>query len=107
VDGRGSRNKGAKWERLVALWLSSVWPAAHRTRTPGYQSDRGDIGGTPYVIECKDVGKIDLGGFWRQTLEAAERCHGTPVLIIKRKGHPDPDDAYVVMDGRTWLEGQT
>jgi len=107
MNGKGSRDKGARWERDVQAFMAEQWPAAHRTRTPGYQADRGDIGGTPYVVECKDQAVVKLPEWWRQTLEAAERSDGTPLLIVKRKGFTNVADAFFITDGATFMDGQS
>jgi len=104
VNGAGSRNKGAAFERLVmGAFRSAGWPAAHRTRTPGAAADMGDIGGLPIVVECKDRRDTSLGAWLAQAELAGERANLPAVVIHKRMGTLEPGRQYVTLSLSTFL----
>jgi len=99
MSGAMSRRKGASFEVAIVNWLHAHgWPAAHRTRTPGAEADRGDIGGLPIVIEAKNTVRCDLAGWWTQATAAGIRTGQVPVIVHKRHGCTDPGKQWVTMD---------
>jgi len=95
--GAGSRQKGSRWERDVVAYLHGrCWPAAHRTRTPGFEADRGDVGGLPLVIECKNVERWSVQEWMRQAEEAGMRAGLPWCVVAKRPGLPVDEAAVIV-----------
>jgi hypothetical protein len=89
--GRGSRVKGASYERSVANTLKSVWPGAKRgigqTRNAG---EVPDVSGTPWWIEAKFHKRVNIRKAHEQAIGARNvhrELHGTPympVLVVSR-----------------------
>ena len=92
-SGRGSRNKGRRWEGQVCRFLHTVWPRARVTPVgvPGPDLvDTGDV-----AVECKSADTIRLPEWCRQ---AEDQAASRPwLLVVKRKGYPEVDDAYAVL----------
>lgn len=109
-----SRNKGARHERAVAGWLrENGYPNAHR-RERGTRStkDMGDIGGVPFVVECKDeTGTAGLKGFYTNLLRYIDQLEaemeveskGLGLVVVKRPGRSDVGDCIVAMPADVWL----
>ena len=98
-----SREKGTRWENLVAGYLREHgFPEVFRMATAG-DHDAGDLGGIPAVAwECRDRAKIELA---KNVDDANSRAphKGSPfgVAVMKRKGRK-AKDAYVVCDLETF-----
>lgn len=100
-----SHAKGARWESDVVNTLRRTgYPQAHRTRTPGYEADRGDIGGLPCVIECKNQKAWRVHDWIAQAEEAGERCGQPWAVVAKRPGTTDPMRAIVMIELEHFLE---
>lgn len=78
-------------------------------RAPSGGKDRGDItgvflgNGDRVVIECKDVARTDLSGWWSEAQTEAAN-DGAPVAVVahKRRGKGQPEDQWVTMDMNTF-----
>lgn len=100
-----SRAKGARDEAALCAWLQPIFPAAHRTRTPGHQADRGDIGGIPgWTVEAKNAKAWRMAEWWAQTCEAAARNESRPLLTVKRPGTTDQGERLAVVRLSDWAE---
>lgn len=100
-----SRRKGTAWESaIVATLREQGWPHAERRSLNGAK-DRGDVAGIPgVVIEAKNARAMPLALWLDEThREAVNDGASVGVCWIKRRGHLDPLDGYVLMDGRTLL----
>ena len=108
MSGRASRDKGSRWEREVVRLLRSLgWASAER-RQPGAPEDRGDVIGIPWLIEAKDHASLDLAGWITQAETARARTgHQLAIVIAKRRGHPQADDAYAIVQAGPLLEWLT
>ena len=98
--GKAERRKGHNWERLVAAWLTRQGIVARRSGDTG-QSEGDLITSLPVTFECKNM---------RNQTEAIRRGLGQltdsyypGVVIVKRRGKPDPADALAVMTLRDWV----
>ena len=104
--GKGSRDKGARFERTIARelreWLGEDWQVQ---RVPGYRQ-RGEVGQAgdlavsgpfrfPFCVEVKHYagwstdqlftpGAAMLRDFWSQTVEQAEAVDLLPLLLVRR-----------------------
>lgn len=99
VTGAHSRNKGARFETAVTNWLRAVGVVHAERRAPGQPADWGDINGLPgVIIECKNVDSMSLGAWLDQANAARARtCADVAVVVHKRRGKPDVDDAFFTM----------
>tara|TARA_R100000664_G_scaffold794_2_gene2334 strand:+ start:535 stop:1035 length:501 start_codon:yes stop_codon:yes gene_type:complete len=110
VRGRGSRNKGANFERQVARllrkWLGDDWEVK-RNPTDRQNGKAGagefEIVGPytfPFAIECKAHESFDysqlfrvpatgpFSGFWEQASKQAQSADKMPMLILKKNNGP-------------------
>lgn len=113
-QGRGARNKGARFEREVASLFSKYWKAeANRVafsgalhRGQGFEA--GDVtldytSGFPFVIECKNhetwnfqdiyLNNKSFTIFWQQVAVDAKRVNKDPLLIFSK----NYADNYVII----------
>jgi len=102
--------KGSQWERDVAKYLAEHgFPYAERRYGAGNTMDKGDINGLPgLVIECKNVGKLDLPGWLGEAeRERANAKADYGIVVAKRRGK-GAEHGYVVMTladfARLWKE---
>ena len=100
-----SARKGRRAEIAVAEYLRTVgFDHAEPTRRSGWADDRGDIDGIPgVVIEVKDQQRHCLPE-WLRELQAEVENAGAAcgVLVVKRKGYPNPADWYWINTGTEW-----
>ena len=110
-----ARDKGTAAETAVVRHLRNHgFTQAERAPLWGAH-DRGDIYGIPgWVLQVKNQQRLDIPGWWRDTLtqaENADRAHPEvvngygphhPLLIAKRKGHPNPCAWYAITDLSTF-----
>jgi hypothetical protein len=110
-----SRQLGTGFESELVKGFRSVGIDAERIRQAG-RLDQGDVVvkdlGHIYVIEAKNVARIDLPGFIGQSLVEARNYakprglsveQVTPLAIIKRRGKGWLD-SYVVTDLRSYFD---
>jgi hypothetical protein len=99
--GRRSRNKGASFERLIAIELREVFGPQVR-RGLGQARNAGevpDIDGTPYWCECKHQHRPNIA---RAMLQAVRDSRGRkPPLVISRA---DNEPVFVTMGLGTFIQ---
>lgn len=98
-----AKKAGGAFERLVADYLNEhVSPWIDRRVKRG-AADRGDIGGLSahgqkVVVECKDVSRLNLGGWVAEAdVERGNDDALAGLVAFKRRGTTDPGDQYVAM----------
>ena len=90
MGGKTSRDKGARFERFLALVFKAMFPDAHR----GQQSHNPrhcDIEGTPFRIEAKHWKKLTYQNVRDAAAQAEENGQRfnddrVPIAITKRDG---------------------
>ncbi len=105
-----ARKAGTAFESAHAKWLAERLDDDRiERRAKTGSKDRGDIGGVRLIgggrvgIECKDVAKLDLGGWIREA--ETERGNDDAVIgvvVHKRVGKGHPADQYVTMTAETF-----
>ena len=79
---KSQREKGAQFERDVARTLTDELGTAVK-RNLGQARDSGDdITVGPFRIECKRRASLSVYSF----IEQAEKCDGTPVVVMRGDG---------------------
>ena len=98
MGGKASRDKGARYERKVATYLTSRGiPAARRLeqwRGGGDDLDL-DLDGAWLSVECKDVAATSVGAWLDQAVTSAG--YRLPVLVHHRRGNSDPADDFATL----------
>lgn len=98
--------KGTAAETAVVKALrDGGWPSAERRALSG-ALDKGDVSGVPAVcIEVKDCKQLTFGTWLKEAqVETANAGADVGFVWAKRRGHLDPQDWFVVMDGRTVMK---
>lgn len=86
--GKRSRNKGAEFERAVAIALRGIWPNAKRGVGQSQTGNNGaDVEGTPFWVECKTGKFFTLKGAIAQ---GEKETDGRPVIVVSRRPHMTP-----------------
>lgn len=105
--------KGSKFETDVMKWFREKKILAERLVKAGAK-DEGDlvviIAGIHYVLELKNVKKMDLPKFWEEAqieaanYAAARKLDAIPpsYVIVKRRYH-GIEKAWVIQDLAQWL----
>lgn len=102
MPGVAPRRKGATFEALIAAHLREYYPEAERHLIG---SGRGDIGGLPLVIECKNCATFTPSAWFTQLSAAMLRAGASMgVVIHKRRGKRDPGLQFVTMDLNTFID---
>ncbi len=100
-----SKAKGTAFETEIVRTLQSKWwPHASRRALTG-ALDTGDINVHPeVVIEAKDHGTLKFSQ-WLAEAEKERVNAGASIGVVwaKRRGKASASDAYVVMDGDTFM----
>lgn len=103
-SNRSARQAGTKFERDIANHLAAGFDDDRIDRRVKMGSaDRGDIAGFRFsgrriVVECKDVSKMNLGGWVNEAeVERGNDDADVGMVIHKRRGHGQPGDQYVTM----------
>jgi len=100
-----SRAAGTRWETAIVGWLRVNGRPHVERRAMNGNHDRGDITGIPgLVIEAKNARRVELAQWVDEAL--AERVNADAdlaVVWVKRRGKTSPGDAFVVMDGDTFM----
>lgn len=109
---QSARAAGTRFERMVVdcvAWVLKDDRIDRRVKTGN--KDKGDIfglrsfAGERIVVECKDVARLNLGGWMEEAVaEAGNDDAPIAVVIHKRRGHGDPLDQYVTMRVRDFLK---
>lgn len=103
-----SREKqiGTAWAQKIAEYLAATgFPYAERRVQYGV-NDKGDLTGIPdVVIEAKREQRTDLSG-WLREAHAERENAGARIAAVWawRRGKGSPADAYVLMDGATFVQ---
>lgn len=98
--------KGTAAETAVVNCLRRFgWPHAERRALSG-ALDKGDVSGVPAVcIEVKDCKTLTFGPWLKEAqVETANANAEVGFVWAKRRGHLDPADWFVVMDGATAMK---
>lgn len=105
--------KGAQFETDVMRWLRAAGALCDRLVRAG-KNDEGDlsvvIAGKMYILELKNVQKIDLPQFWREAEVEAEnyaKARGLAEVplhyIILKRRNAGIEKAWVIQDLQQWL----
>lgn len=102
-----SKQKGTAFETLVLAAFRRHYPTAERRAMQG-ALDKGDLllpGENRFIVECKNVKVVDLPG-WTREAKAEAANAGVPygVVLHKRRGSAKPDEQWVTVELRTFLE---
>lgn len=105
-----AKKAGSRFERLVADYLAKHVAEHIDRRVKTGSKDRGDISGLRacwshvdqttdrVVVECKDVARLDLGGWVNEAdIERGNDDALVGIVVHKRRGTADPGDQYVTM----------
>jgi Holliday junction resolvase len=106
--------KGSQFETDVMRFLRSVGLLAERLTKAG-SKDEGDIvcvvAGNTYILELKNVKKLDLSKFWSEAeVEALNYAKARGIgevplhyVIVKRR-NSGIENAWVIQDLKQWLK---
>lgn len=102
-----ARAAGTRFESSITAYLrKALGDERIERRAKTGAKDRGDVTGVitrglRVVIECKDVARLDLGGWVREAeVERGNDDAGIALVAHKRRGTADPADQYVTMTMR-------
>lgn len=99
-----NKRKGTEWETAVTRYLREVVPDGDDIRRVAQtgRMDTGDVHARPFVLECKNVARVDLAGFTEQARREAENAGlSYGVAVVKRRGK-GVQHGYVVMTLETF-----
>lgn len=104
--------KGSSFERLMADCFKKYVSKYIDRKVKTGVKDTGDLtnmetpgGGSPIVVECKNVAKTNLGG-WANEAEVERQNHRDAIagiVIHKRKGKGQALDQWVTMTVRDFI----
>lgn len=104
VTGRGSKQKGDRYERDLAEYFNEQCGiSSHRTPLSGggRKEALADLIGTPGIaIEAKRVEKINLTEFMAQ---AVKNCGNDLPVVITRRNKQSMENSYVFMRLHEWM----
>lgn len=102
--GRMSKNKGARFERIVAhLFKDEGYDASRTAQYRGNTGDAGDVEGPPGLhIEAKHQEQFRIYDWMAQSIhDATEEGKGNlPIVIFKKNHH----DVLVTMRFEDWIQ---
>jgi hypothetical protein len=100
-----SKAKGTAFETAVVNCLRNWGFVAAERRALHGANDKGDITGLPgVVIEVKNQRAMDLAGWVREAEREGEAAHADLAVVWhKRRGKASAEDAYVTMNGASFL----
>lgn len=102
--GKGSREKGAKYERKIAGFLSAELGVPFERRLEQWRKGGDDLVHRfePWLsIEAKDVAAVSLGSWIDQSVRSAGERLG--VVFHHRRGNGDPRRDFVTMTGADFV----
>lgn len=104
VTGRGSKQKGDRYERDLAEYFNEQCGiSSHRTPLSGggRKEALADLIGTPGIaIEAKRVEKINITEFMQQ---AVRNCGNDLPVVITRRNKQSMENSYVFMRLHEWM----
>ena len=109
-----NKAKGSTYEVLIVKLFRALGHLAERLRLAG-KDDEGDIAaviaGKTYILELKNVKKIDLPQFWREAEVEAKnyaKARGLeqipPAYVIVKRRNAPIEKSWVVCPLDQWLE---
>lgn len=101
---KASRDKGARYERKIAGFLSDGLEVPFERRLEQWRSGGDDLVHEfePWLsIEAKDVAAVSLGSWIDQSVESAGSRLG--VVFHHRRGNSDPARDFVTMTGADFV----
>lgn len=102
--GKSSRDKGAKYERKIAGYLSDRLGVPVERRLEQWRSGGDDLV-HPFEawlsVEAKDVAAVSLGSWVDQSVRSAG--HRLGVVFHHRRGNGDPSRDFVTMTGADFV----
>lgn len=109
-----NKAKGSQFELAIVKLLRKLGHLAERLRLAG-KDDEGDIAaviaGKTYVLELKNVKKIDLPQFWREAeIEAKNyaKARGLeqvpPAYVIVKRRNASIEKSWVICPLDQWLK---
>ena len=101
------RAKGTALETLVLSEFRRYYPQAERRALQG-ANDKGDLllpGETRFIVECKNVARMDLAGWHAEAVAEAANA-GVPhgVVVHKRQRRGQAGDQWVTLSLSSFLE---
>lgn len=115
MPSKYDRVKGAVFETGIVKLLRSVKGFFVERLTKAGSKDEGDIvcvvAGKTYILELKNVKKLDLPQFWREAqVEAVNYANARGIgevppayVIVKRRNAP-LEKAWVICDLEQWIK---
>lgn len=115
MTSRYDRVKGSVFETGILKLLRKIKGVFAERLTKAGSKDEGDIvcviSGQTYILELKNVKKLDLPQFWREAqVEALNYANARGIgevplhyVIVKRRNAP-LEKAWVVQDLEQWLK---
>jgi len=104
-----NHRKGWAWRRQIELWMTEHGFTC-TTRGVGFSGDDiyAQLDGLRLSVEAKNHLEIRLSEFTDQAVRQAAmyppELGVLPIVVIHRKGRPDPANGYVVLPGWAFLE---
>lgn len=98
-----SKRKGTAWETAIRDYLLDEGFRVYRQPAHG-TVDKGDLHiGDSIVVEAKNCQRHELAKWLDEAnTEAANAGLDVGVVWAHRKGRSKPEDAFILMDGRTF-----
>lgn len=115
MPSKYDRVKGAVFETGILKLLRSIKDVFAERLTKAGSKDEGDIvcviSGQTYILELKNVKKLDLPQFWREAqVEALNYAQARGIgevplhyVVVKRRNAP-LSKAWVIQDLEQWLK---
>jgi hypothetical protein len=96
VSGKGARNKGNNFERLLRNW--DGWKVLQFEHKGHSETDLVvEMFGSRLAIEAKNQATIKLPEWWKQAkAQAGDEEH--PIIVHKRKGYIQAEYQWITMD---------
>lgn len=97
-------DKGYRLERDTRDYLRGAGLSVVRPQHAGNHRDAGDIvgveiNGRPFLIECKNHARLDLGTWLREAVAKSQHDGGAGAVVVhKRRGVGDPGRQYATLE---------
>ena len=110
-----NQKKGATFESAIVTFIRKVGHTAERLRMGGQGNDQGDIvaviAGKTYIIEAKNVQRLDLPTFWDEAVVEAKNYAKNrgleqvpPAYIVVKRRNASIEKAWVICPLKEWIE---